>query len=107
MIVRRLNTGGPPDTIHGSMISRDFLRKEYERLPHLLRQRNVPAGALEKWHEIDAVRRMKLTQVEAARAERNSLSQKIGAKRKGGEDSAVEEQSSKEIARDSFSRSGI
>ena len=80
------------------MISRDFLRKEYERLPHLLRQRNVPAGALEEWHAIDAVRRMRLTQVEAARAARNVLSQKIGAKRKAGEDSAAEEQHSKEIA---------
>ncbi|MFI5197348.1 MAG: serine--tRNA ligase [Thermoanaerobaculia bacterium] len=80
------------------MISRDFLRKEYERLPHLLRQRNVPAGALDQWHEIDAARRIKLTQAEAARAVRNTLSQKIGAKRKAGEDSAAEEQLSKEIA---------
>ncbi|HEX7615126.1 MAG TPA: serine--tRNA ligase [Thermoanaerobaculia bacterium] len=80
------------------MISRDFLRKEYERLPHLLRQRDVPPGALEEWRAIDAVRRMRLTQVEAARAARNSLSQKIGAKRKAGEDSATEEQLSKEIA---------
>jgi seryl-tRNA synthetase len=80
------------------MISRDFLRKEYERLPHLLRQRNVPAGALEEWRAIDAVRRMRLTHVEAARAARNVLSQKIGAKRKAGEDSAAEERLSKEIA---------
>ena len=80
------------------MISRDFLRKEYERLPHLLRQRNVPAGALEEWRDIDAVRRTRLAQVEAARAARNSLSQKIGAKRKAGEDSAGDEQLSKEIA---------
>jgi len=58
----------------------------------------VPAGALEHWHEIDAVRRMRLTEVEAARAARNSLSQKIGAKRKAGEDSTAEEQFSKEIA---------
>ncbi len=80
------------------MLSRDFLRKEYERLPDLLRQRDVPAGALEEWREIDAVRRTRLTQVEAARAARNSLSQKIGAKRKAGEDSAAEEQLSKETA---------
>ena len=36
--------------------------------------------------------------METARAERNSLSQKIGAKRKAGEDSSAEEQRSKEIA---------
>jgi seryl-tRNA synthetase len=82
----------------GSMISRDFLRKEFERLPHLFRQRNVPLGALEDWRAIDAERRMRITLMEAARAERNSLSQKIGAKRKAGEDSSAEEQLSKTIA---------
>ena len=80
------------------MISRDFLRKEFERLPHLFRQRNVPLGALEDWRAIDAERRMRITLMEAARAERNSLSQKIGAKRKAGEDSSAEEQLSKTIA---------
>ena len=85
------------------MISRDFLRKEFDRLPHLFRQRNVPAGALEEWRDIDAVRRMRLTQVEAVRAARNSLSQKIGAKRRAGEDSAGDEQLSKEIATQTLS----
>ena len=85
------------------MISRDFLRKEFDRLPHLFRQRNVPAGALEEWRDIDAVRRMRLTQVEAARAARNSLSQKIGAKRRAGKDSAGDEQLSKEIATQTLS----
>ncbi len=85
------------------MISRDFLRKEFDRLPHLFRQRNVPAGALEEWRDIDAVRRMRLTQVEGARAARNSLSQKIGAKRKAGENSAGDEQLSKEIATQTLS----
>jgi seryl-tRNA synthetase len=80
------------------MISRDFLRKEYERLPHLFRQRNVPPDAFARWREIDEQRRRVITQMEAARAERNSLSQKIGAKRKAGEDSAAEELHSKEIA---------
>jgi seryl-tRNA synthetase len=79
------------------MISRDFLRKEYERLPHLFRQRNLPLGALENWRAIDAERRMQITLMEAARAERNSLSQKIGAKRKAGEDSAAEERMSHAI----------
>jgi seryl-tRNA synthetase len=85
------------------MISRDFLRREYERLPHLLRQRNVPPGALEEWHALDDLRRRKLTEVEAARAARNALSQKIGAKRKAGEGSAAEEHQSKEIAAQIFS----
>jgi len=80
------------------MISRDFLRREYERLPHLLRQRNVPPDALARWREIDEERRRVITRMEAARAARNALSQTIGAKRKAGEDSAAEEQLSKEIA---------
>ncbi len=58
----------------------------------------MPAGALESWRAIDEERREVITKMEAARAERNSLSQKIGAKRKTGEDSAVEEQQSKIIA---------
>ncbi|MEO8584530.1 MAG: serine--tRNA ligase [Acidobacteriota bacterium] len=80
------------------MISRDFLRKEFERLPELFRQRNVPAGALESWRAIDAERRTQISSMETARAERNSLSQKIGAKRKAREDSSVEEELSKAIA---------
>jgi seryl-tRNA synthetase len=80
------------------VISRDFLRKEFERLPHLLRQRNVPAGALESWRAIDEERRNAITKMESARAERNTLSQKIGAKRKAKEDSSAEEALSKELA---------
>jgi seryl-tRNA synthetase len=80
------------------MISRDFLRKEFERLPHLFRQRDVPPGTLESWRAIDEKRRAQITLMEAARAERNSLSQKIGAKRKAKEDSSVEEALSKELA---------
>jgi len=80
------------------MISRDFLRKEFDRLPQLLRQRNVPAGALESWRTIDEERRDVITKLEAARAERNSLSQTIGARRKAKQDSSAEEALSKEIA---------
>jgi len=85
------------------MISRDFLRREHDRLPHLLRQRGVPVGALEQWRAIDEERRSAITKMEAARAERNSLSQKIGAKRKTKQDSSAEESLSKEIAAQIFS----
>ena len=80
------------------MISRDFLRREFDRLPELYRGRNLPPRALAEWQEIDAVRRMKITLMESARAERNALSQKIGTKRRAGENSAAEEQRSKEVA---------
>ena len=80
------------------MISREFLRREFQRLPELYRGRNVPPGALDEWQQIDATRRARMTQMEAARAARNTLSQKIGAKRKAGENSTAEEQRSKEIA---------
>jgi seryl-tRNA synthetase len=80
------------------MLARDFLRREFDRLPDLLRQRNVPPDALAHWREFDEERRQVITRTETARAERNSLSQKIGAKRKAGENSAAEEQRSKTIA---------
>jgi seryl-tRNA synthetase len=79
------------------MLSRDFLRKNFADLPRLLRGRAYDAGALTRWGELDAQRRAALTKVEGARASRNSLSQKIGAKRKAGEDSPADEQLSKEI----------
>ncbi len=80
------------------MISRDFLRKQFEGLPHLFRQRHVPPEALTRWREIDEERRRVITRMETARAERNALSQKIGAKRKAKEDSSAEEALSKELA---------
>jgi seryl-tRNA synthetase len=80
------------------MLARDFLRKEFERLPELLRQRTVPPEALARWREIDEERRRVITRMETARAERNVLSQKIGAKRKAKEDSSAEETLSKELA---------
>jgi seryl-tRNA synthetase len=80
------------------MISRDFLRREFERLPYLLRQRNVPLDALGHWREIDEERRHVIARMETARAERNSLSQKIGAKRRAKEDSSAEEALSKDLA---------
>ena len=58
----------------------------------------MPANALEEWRKIDEERRRVLTRMETARAERNSLSQKIGAKRKAKEDSSAEEALSKELA---------
>ena len=58
----------------------------------------MPAGALEEWRAIDAERRTQITLMEAARAERNSLSQAIGAKRKAKEDSSKEEELSKDLA---------
>ena len=80
------------------MLARDFLRKEFDRLPHLLRQRNVPPDAFVRWREIDEERRQVITRMETARAERNSLSQRIGAKRRAREDSSAEEALSKDLA---------
>ncbi|MGZ5428951.1 MAG: serine--tRNA ligase, partial [Thermoanaerobaculia bacterium] len=50
------------------------------------------------WRAIDVERRTQITLMETARAERNSLSQRIGAKRKAKEDSSSDETHSKKLA---------
>jgi seryl-tRNA synthetase len=84
--------------MHGSMISRDFLRKEYERLPELYRGRNLPSGALEEWKAIDVERRDVITRLEAARAEKNGISEKVGALRRAKQDATELQERSKELA---------
>ena len=84
--------------MHGSMISRDFLRKEYERLPELYRGRNLPPGALEDWKAIDVERRDVITRLEAARAEKNGISEKVGALRRAKQDATELQERSKELA---------
>jgi seryl-tRNA synthetase len=85
------------------MLSRDFLRKNFASLPHLLRGRAYDEGALERWGALDAERRRLLTGVEAKKAERNRLSAEVGRKKKAGEDAAAEQERSRalgeEIAR--------
>ena len=85
------------------MLSREFLRKNFDRLPGLLRGRAYDAGALESWGRLDAERRRLLTDVEAKKADRNRLSAEVGRKKKAGEDAAAEQERSKglgaEIAR--------
>jgi seryl-tRNA synthetase len=80
------------------MISRDFLRKEFDRLPELYRGRNLPPGALEEWRAIDVERRETITKLEAARAEKNGISEKVGALRRAKEDATELQRRSKELA---------
>ena len=80
------------------MISRDFLRKEYERLPELYRGRNLPPGALEDWKAIDVERREVITKMEAARAEKNGISETVGALRREKKDATELQERSKELA---------
>jgi seryl-tRNA synthetase len=84
--------------MHGSMISRDFLRKEFDRLPELYRGRNLPPGALDAWRDIDVERREAITKLEAARAEKNSVSEKVGALRRAKQDATELQERSKELA---------
>ena len=90
--------GVSPDKIHGSMISRDFLRKEFDRLPDLYRGRNLPPGALDAWRAIDVERREVITKMEAARAEKNSVSEKVGALRRAKQDATELQERSKSLA---------
>jgi seryl-tRNA synthetase len=80
------------------MISRELLRKEFDRLPHLFRQRNVPSGALDEWRAIDGARREAITELEALRAEKNVVSERVGTLRKAKEDATDLQQRSKELA---------
>ncbi len=87
------------------MISRDFLRREFERLPELYRGRDLPPGALAEWRAIDVERRETITKLEAARAEKNGISEKVGALRRAKQDATELQQRSKELAAaDSFIR---
>jgi seryl-tRNA synthetase len=85
------------------MISRDFLRKEFDRLPELYRGRTLPSGALDAWRAIDAERREAITKLEAARAEKNSVSEKVGALRRAKQDATELQERSKELAATIFS----
>ena len=80
------------------MISRDLLRKEFDRLPELYRGRNLPPGALEAWRAIDVERREVITKMEAARAEKNAVSEKVGALRRAKQDATELQERSKELA---------
>jgi len=80
------------------MISRDLLRKEFERLPELYRGRDLPPGALEEWRAIDVERRETITKLEAARAEKNAISEKVGVLRRAGQDASDLQRRSKELA---------
>ena len=84
--------------MRAAMISRDFLRKEFDRLPDLLRGRNYDPAALAAWGELDAERRRLLTQVESERAEKNSISEKVGALRRAKQDATELQERSKELA---------
>jgi seryl-tRNA synthetase len=80
------------------MISRDFLRKEFDRLPELYRGRDLPRGALNEWRAIDVERRGVITKLEAARAEKNAVSENVGTLRRAGADATELQRRSKELA---------
>ncbi len=80
------------------MISRDFLRKEFERLPELYRGRDLPPGALDEWRAIDVERREAITKMEAARAEKNGISEKVGVLKRAKQDATQLQERSKELA---------
>ncbi len=79
------------------MLARDLLRKSFDQLPHLLRDRTYDADALARWGALDGERRRALTEVEAKKAERNVLSGSVAKKRKAGEDASAEQERSKAL----------
>jgi len=81
------------------MLSRDVLRKSFAEMPRLLRGRAYDAGALEAWGALDAERRLRLTELEGLRAEKNRISEQVSRKKKAGEDAAADVQLSKDLNR--------
>jgi seryl-tRNA synthetase len=79
------------------MLSRDFLRSRFAEMPTLLRGRDYDAGALDAWGQLDAERRMRLTTLEKARAEKNRISEQVSKKKRAGEDAAAEVRLSKDL----------
>jgi len=81
------------------MLSRDVLRKSFAEMPRLLRGRAYDAGALEAWGALDAERRLRLTELEGLRAEKNRISEQVSRKKKAREDAAADVQLSKDLNR--------
>jgi seryl-tRNA synthetase len=72
------------------MLSRDFLRSRFAEMAELLKGRAYDAGALDAWGQLDAERRMHLTTLEKARAEKNRISEQVSKKKRAGEDAAAD-----------------
>jgi seryl-tRNA synthetase len=79
------------------MLARDFLRKNLDQMPRLLRNRAYDPGALERWGALDAERRGLMTSVEGKRSEKNSVSAEVGKKRKAGQNADVQQERSKAL----------
>ena len=79
------------------MLSRDVLRSRFAEMPELLKGRAYDVGALDAWGQLDAERRMRLTMLEKARAEKNRISEQVSKKKKAGEDAAADVQLSKNL----------
>ncbi|MCG3194707.1 MAG: serine--tRNA ligase [Thermoanaerobaculia bacterium] len=79
------------------MLARDFLRKNFEEMPRLLRGRTYDAALLARWGDLDSERRRLLTEVESRRAERNTVSAEVGKKKKKGEDASAEQERSRQL----------
>ena len=62
-----------------------------------LRRRGAPTSSLDEFLEVEERRRALTTEVEAMRAERKRASEAIGARRKAGEDAAVEMAATREL----------
>jgi seryl-tRNA synthetase len=84
--------------MRAAMISRDFLRREFDRLPELYRGRNLPPGALAEWRAVDVERREVITKLEAARAEKNGISEKVGVLKRAKQDATELQERSRELA---------
>ena len=79
------------------MLAREFLRKNLDEMPRLLRGRAYDPASLERWGALDAERRGLMTAAEGKRSEKNAVSAEVGKKRKAGQAADDEQERSKAL----------
>jgi seryl-tRNA synthetase len=80
------------------MLDLNFVRDNLPRVEEMLRQRGAdPAAVLKDFCEVDAQRRLAITEAETMKARRNKASEEIAKLKKAGQDASVAMAETKEL----------
>jgi seryl-tRNA synthetase len=71
------------------MLDAKLIRSETDRVKEGVRAKGTDAALVDRWLELDERRRGVVTEAEQKKAERNTASKEIGARRKAGEDASA------------------
>ena len=72
------------------MLSRDLLRDSPDLVRERLRLRGADASMVDRWAELDGLRRSSLTELEALKRQRNEASKQIGVLKRDGRDAEAQ-----------------